>query len=430
MEKIVVKGGKKLKGVVRVDGSKNAALPILAAMLLFENAKITLLRVPKIKDVLLMLELLKQLGLRYQWKAEALIIETPSRAAIQIHPPENFVSKMRATLLILGPLLSVKEEVFIGLPGGCSIGYRPINIHVDGLKAMGATFDLNHGTMKVVAENGLKSQKITLDYPSVGATENIIMAAVLTEGMTVIENAAKEPEVIDLIRFLNHGGAKINGAGTSVIEIIGVSRLNPELTYEVIPDRVEAATYMIAAAVSNGDILIEDAIPQHLMTVISKLREIGVDIELNDNDSIRVKGKSMYSVKQSVDITTAPYPGFHTDIQVLMLPLLLKLDKGSTIVENVFDRRFIHVEEFTRVGANLLQIENMLIVNPAEHLFSGQLEAHDVRSTAALILLGLSNDIHLEISGLEHLYRGYAHLIPNLKSLGADITLEESEKNG
>ncbi|GBU10618.1 UDP-N-acetylglucosamine 1-carboxyvinyltransferase [Erysipelotrichaceae bacterium] len=421
MDTLKVTGGTKLAGDVFIHGSKNAALPILAATLLFDDASLILDCIPKIKDVELMIELLEKNGLTVERTKEQLQIKIPENAEIISCAPDRLTSKMRATLMVLGPLLAIGKDVAIALPGGCSIGYRPIDMHIAALEAMGAEIELVHGRIFAKAPNRLKPALITLDYPSVGATENIIMAAVLTKGTTRIRNAAKEPEVTDLVRFLNQAGAKISGAGTSELEIEGVTQLKQKVVYEIIPDRIEAATFMIAAAVTGGEIRIHHTIPKHLESLIAKLREIGVEITIQD-DTIVVNGKNSYQTKQSIDIKTGPYPGFQTDIQALILPLLMKNKITSVTIDNVFDQRFRHVPEFLKIGANITQINNMLIINQTEKIYSGKVEAPDVRAAAALILLGLSENITIEITQIDHLYRGYENLVEQLNALGATIT--------
>lgn len=423
MQTIKVTGGRELKGHVYINGSKNATLPILASAFLFENAQIQLDNIPDITDVQLMLEVLTLSGIKVKREEKTVLLTIPSKEKIVTNAPEHLVSRMRATLLIIGPLLATKKVVNIALPGGCSIGYRPVDLHISSLKTMGAEIELQHGDLQARTETGLKPVTINLDIPSVGATENIIMAAVLTKGTTIIRNAAREPEVADLIRFLNQAGAKISGAGTAEIEITGVSKLKNNVIYEIIPDRIEAATYMLAAAVTGSTLTIHNAIANHLQALIAKMREVGVTISVKD-DVIQVIGKDSYNVSQAIDIKTAPYPGFQTDIQVLMLPLLLKVTANSMIIDNIFDQRFQHVSEFVKLGATLTQVNNMLIINQKVALRSGRIVASDVRAAAAMVLLGLSQPIEVIIERPEHLFRGYENIIGQLQQLGAKIELD------
>ncbi|MGL5042111.1 MAG: UDP-N-acetylglucosamine 1-carboxyvinyltransferase [Culicoidibacterales bacterium] len=419
-KEIKISGGVKLAGDVYVNGAKNAALPILAATLLFEEAEITLQEIPQIKDVCSLCQVLEACGVSVRVTNHEVKIIVPKKTGIKNDIPEEISAKMRASLLVLGPLLATKGEVKISAPGGCSIGYRPIDLHIGALELMGATIEIIHGNIVAKAVNGLKAATINLDYPSVGATENIIMAAVLTNGKTKIQNAATEPEILDLIRFLNQSGAKISGAGTTEIEIEGVSSLCKQIAYEIIPDRIEAATYMIAAAVTGGKIRVHNIIGAHLISFIAKLREIGVKIEYID-DTLEVTGKCRYDVEKSIDIKTAPYPGFQTDMQVLMIPLLLKINRSSMIVDTIFDQRFRHVQEFINLGANMTQVDNMLIIDPKDAIKSGAVTATDVRAAAALVLLGLSGDTEISIKNIHHLFRGYESLLDTLISCGAKI---------
>jgi len=424
MHKLKVNGGKTLQGEVWLHGAKNAALPIIAATLLFDNQQVVIESVPVIDDVKIMLDLLVKLGVEvnFQQAEHSLTLNLPSQAEISIAPPEHLVSKMRATLLIMGALLATKGEVEIALPGGCSIGYRPIDYHLAALAEMGAVITREHGVLIAKAPTGLKAANIHLDFPSVGATENIIMAAVLTAGTTTIDNAAKEPEVVDLVRFLNLAGAKITGAGTTEIKIEGVKTLTG-VTYEIISDRIEAATYVIAAACTKGDIIIHDVIVSHLTTFIAKLTEIGVKVEELPNDSIRVIGTEPYELGRAIDVRTSPYPGFQTDMQVLILPLLIKAGANAVIVDNVFNARFKHVEEFCKIGAQLTQVENMLIVNEKHQIVSGTIKATDLRAAAAMLLLALSYDVTTLVQDANQILRGYEELIKNLSTLGADIEI-------
>lgn len=423
MPRVEIKGGKTLQGTVNIHGSKNATLPILAASVLFDNETITLDNVPDILDVKYMRDVLEQIGVHIEIDGDTFVIKTAKLDKIVSEPSESLLSRMRATVLLLGGLLAATGRAEIALPGGCSIGYRPVDMHISALEAMGASIELEHGILMATAPSGLNAAEIALDSPSVGATENIIMAAVLTEGETVIENASREPEVVDFIRFLKDAGANIVGAGTSTIKIIGVERLHG-VRHEIIPDRIEVATYMVAAAITGGDITIYNAIPDHLETFTRKLREIGVEVDI-DGDVIRVKGKDKYLPESPIDIRTAPYPGFHTDMQVLILPLLLKVSGGSMLIDNVFDQRFRHVAEFARIGAEIKQIDNMLIINQKQSLHSGKVEATDVRAAASLVLVGLSADIELEVEEMRHLIRGYEGLLQGLQALGAEITITD-----
>ena len=421
MPSIEITGGNRLVGNVFAHGAKNAALPILAACVLFDNEEIIIDNVPRILDVASMKEVLEKIGFTITMDEHTMTIQTPSRAELKSTPPESLVSKMRATILLLGGLLSATKTAEIALPGGCSIGYRPIDLHIQALTSMGAAIDLQHGILIADAKEGLNAATVHLGTASVGATENIIIAAVLTPGVTTIENASREPEVLDLIRFLNQAGANITGAGTSQIQITGVKKLHG-VRHEIITDRIEVATYMVAAAVTNGDVSIYNTIPKHLDSFITKLREIGVQIDIVD-DVIRVRGQESYDTDKDIDIRTAAYPGFHTDMLVLTLPLLLKINGTAMIMDNVFDQRFRHVAEFEKVGANITQLDNMLVINQQQSIVGGKVEATDVRAAAALLLLGVSSKEKITITDLHHLARGYENIIETFEELGADINV-------
>jgi len=423
MTTIKITGGHKLHGEVAIHSAKNAILPMLAASLLFENDRLIFDNIPNIKDVNVMIQLLTSIGIRTNFTANELIVDIPFNSELQYETPETLVSQMRATLLIMGPMLAKKHKVEISLPGGCSIGYRPINLHMDALELMGATIHLDHGILIAEAPNGLHAAEIHLDIPSVGATENIIMAAVLTEGVTIIDNAAKEPEIVDLVHFLNLAGADIRGAGTSIIEIRGVSQLkaNPH-PYEVIPDRIEAATYMIAVASTGGEVVLTNVIAAHLDAIISKLREIGVVVHVDANqDKITVIAQPPYMVEHDIDIKTATYPGFATDIQPIIFALLLQLNRNTFVADTIFKNRFQHIEEFNKLGVRTTQLENTVIIDGENTVSSGKIKATDLRTAASMLLVGISQPIELEIDNIDMLNRGYQDLIKNLNKLGADI---------
>ena len=425
MTRVKITGGNKLSGTVTLHGAKNAALPILAATILFENQQITLENIPHLYDVKTMLAVLQALGIRSEFIDDTITLHTPTNAELLHDAPDSLVSQMRATLLVMGAMLAKKQKVTIALPGGCSIGYRPVDLHISALETMGATISLEHGVLIAEAPEGLRATNIHLDVPSVGATENIIMAATLTPGTTTIDNASKEPEVLDLIRFLNIAGANISGAGTSVITITGVDALKG-VTYEIIPDRIEAATYMIAVASTGGEVTIENVIPGHLETFIAKLREIGVQVHVDkQHDTIRVVGNPPYVLNEDVDIRTSAYPGFNTDMQPLIFPLLMKVNKNSLVMDTVFSKRFHHAEELQKLGLQPILLDNTLIVQPQQTIASGKVTATDIRDAATLILVGISQPITLEVEQIDLLYRGYENLIENLNKLGANIETKE-----
>jgi len=419
MRTIRITGGSPLYGEVSVHGAKNAALPILASTLLFEDNQLIFENIPRITDVNVMLDVLTNMGIMNKVDGDKVTLHVPATDAISFEAPEALVSQMRATILIMAPMLAKKGKVSIALPGGCSIGYRPIDLHISFLEMMGARITLEHGMLLAHAPNGLHATTIHLDMPSVGVSESAIMAAVLTPGTTIIENAAKEPEVVDLARFLNLCGANIRGAGTDTIEITGVDKLTP-VAYEVIPDRIEAATYMIAVASTGGALMLRNVIPTHLETLITKLREIGVRVDVG-TDEIKLSGEPPYQSPQTVDVRSAAYPGFATDMQPLILSLLLQLTSSTFVVDTIFPARFGHVEELSRVGVGVSQLPDALLVDPEPQLSSGKVKARDLRSAASMVLVGISQPIQLEIENIEVLDRGYEDLVGELNRLGAQI---------
>lgn len=414
MEKIVVRGGKALAGKVKVSGAKNAVLPIMAASLLAEEGTCVVHDVPTLDDVHTMCELLKTLQVSLTYQAETLTINAANLARFEA--PYDLVRKMRASFLVMGPLLARLGRARIALPGGCAIGTRPIDQHLKGFEAMGAKIEIGQGFIDAVVDGRLKGAKIYLDVASVGATENIMMAAAIAEGTTVIENAAEEPEIVDLANFLNGMGAKIRGAGTGSIRIEGVERLGG-CTHAVIPDRIEAGTFMVAAAITGGDVFVEGAICDHLKPITAKLREMGVDVEEQEN-GVRVRRSGPL---KAVDVKTLPYPGFPTDMQAQMMALLLASEGTSIVTETVFENRFMHVEEFRRMNANIKIEGRSAIVEGGIRLTGCRVCATDLRAGAALVLAGLIAEGETEVTGLEHLDRGYVNFSSKLQQLGAEI---------
>lgn len=333
-----------------------------------------------------------------------------------VDAPYDLVRKMRASFVIMGPLLARYGKAKISMPGGCAIGTRPIDLHLKGFEALGAEIEIGHGFISATAPNGLKGTSIYLDFPSVGATENIIMAACMAEGQTILENAAQEPEIIDLANFLNIMGAKIRGAGTNVIKITGVPKLIGH-NYTIIPDRIEAGTYMVAVAMTGGDIYIENAISEHLKPVIAKLNEAGVKIE-EDIDGIRV---SCNNRPKAIDIKTLPYPGFPTDMQAQFMAMLTIADGTGLVTETVFENRFMHVDELKRMGACIKVDGRTSIVEGVPSLNGCQVKATDLRAGAAMVLAGLVANGETEVSYIHHIDRGYDNLVEKLCGLGADI---------
>ncbi|MDY2684549.1 MAG: UDP-N-acetylglucosamine 1-carboxyvinyltransferase [Selenomonadaceae bacterium] len=416
MEKLVINGGRRLSGRVKISGAKNAVLPIIAATLLGQDAPSLLDEVPALEDVHTITEVLKKLGVKAEFSPEKHQLYVDSSVIGSCEAPYDLVRKMRASFLIMGPLLARCGQARISLPGGCAIGTRPIDLHLKGFEALGANIHIGHGFIEASAPDGLKGAKIYLDFPSVGATENIMMAASMAEGQTVLENPAEEPEIVDLANYLNVMGAKVRGAGTNVIKIEGVSKLRGR-DYTIIPDRIEAGTYMVAAAMTRGDVYIENAISEHLKPVIAKLKEAGVHIE-EDVGGIRVQCDHR---TKAVDIKTMPYPGFPTDMQAQFMAMLTISEGTSMVTETVFENRFMHVDELKRMGADIRIDGRTSVVEGVEHLTGCQVKATDLRAGAAMVLAGLVADGETQVGYIHHIDRGYDDLVGKLVNLGADI---------
>lgn len=414
MEKIIVEGGNKLKGEVNVSLAKNSVLPIIVASILNPN-NIVIENAPMLEDVIVLTDLLKSMNCKIENIGEGnLEINTSSLNEINLN--SELIRKMRASFLIMGPMLSRFGRCRISMPGGCNIGSRPIDLHLKGFKLLGAEIETEHGYVEAKAKR-LKGNRIYLDFPSVGATENILMAAVLAEGTTIIENAAEEPEIWDLANFLNSMGAKIKGAGVGKITIEGVDSLKG-ISYKPIYDRVEAGTFMVAAAITNSKITINGANEEHLRPTIEKLKECGVKFEIRGKDIITVDGTKL---KSPVDIKTLPYPGFPTDMQPQMMALL-SVTKGSSIItETVFENRFMHVAELVRMGANIKIDGRTAIIEGVNSLTGCDVKATDLRAGAAMILSGLVAQGRTEISDIYHIDRGYVNIEEKFRGLGANI---------
>jgi len=403
-----------LYGEVEISGSKNAVLPIMAAALL-AGGECEIIEVPKLKDVEVMSELLKSIGssVTEDYDNNRIKISTP--AGVSYEAPSDLVKKMRASILVMGPILAKTGFVRIPLPGGCAIGKRPINLHLKGLHALGA--EIKEDSTCVEARGKLSGGNVYLDTPSVGATENIMMAATLAEGTSIIENAALEPEIVDLASFLNRMGAKIKGAGTDTIKIEGVKELTG-CKHSVIPDRIETGTFMIAAAITRGNILLRNVLPDHVKPVIAKLRECGVVIEYND-ESILVIGDAAELIP--TDLKTLPYPGFPTDVQPQFMSLLATIKGPSVIIETVFENRFMHVHELNRMGADIRTEGNNAWLRGDKPLIGAKVVCTDLRAGAALVLAGLAAEGTTEISETYHIDRGYSNFIEKFNGIGAAI---------
>jgi len=412
-EKLIISGGNRLQGTVRIDGAKNSALSIMAATLLTKEVCI-LRNVPRLTDVNTMADVIRKLGVKVEWKEDNnLYID--SNNFNNYEAPYELVKMMRASILVMGPLLARLKRAKISLPGGCAIGARPVDYHLKGFEALGAQVEVEKGYIEAKV-NKLKGDDIYLDFPSLGATENIMMAACLAEGITKIENAAKDPEVVELGRLLNKMGAKVKGLGTDLIKIEGVKELHG-IDYAIIPDRIEAGTYMIAAAITGGDVLIEKADPLLLKPLIVKLEEAGVQMKLKKN-LIEVIGPDRV---KAVDIKTLPFPGFATDMQPQFMALSCVAKGTSVITETVFENRFVHTGDLKRMGADIKVEGHIAIVQGVKELSAAPVMASDLRGGAALILAGLVAEGTTELSRIYHLDRGYVKLEEKLTSLGADI---------
>ena len=416
VDKIIVTGGRTLKGKVRVEGAKNAVLPILAASLLASNKKNIIKDVPNLADVHTIAEVLKSLNAQVEYNADQNEMIIDASGTLSSEAQFEFVSKMRASILVMGSLLGRNGFARVALPGGCAIGSRPIELHLKGFEAMGAEISFGHGYVEAVVKGRLKGAKIYLDFPSVGATENIMAAAALAEGTTIIENAAKEPEIVDLANFINAMGGRVIGAGTDTIRIEGVKELTG-VTHYIIPDRIEAGTFMVAAAITRGDVLIENAVPEHMTALIAKMREMGVEI-VEEGEGLRVRANDPL---KAVDIKTMPHPGFPTDMQSQLMALMLTAEGTSIITETVFENRFMHVEEFRRMNA-IAKIEGRSVFIEGNNVLQGaEVAATDLRAAASLILAGLVSEGVTRVTKLHHLDRGYVNFHEKLAALGADI---------
>ncbi|WP_298824805.1 UDP-N-acetylglucosamine 1-carboxyvinyltransferase [uncultured Planococcus sp.] len=425
MDQIIVKGGQKLKGKVRVEGAKNAVLPVLAGALLASKGKSIIKEVPNLADVYTIQEVLKSLNVSVEYFPEKNEMLIDSSATLSSEAQFEYVRKMRASILVMGPVLARNGFARVALPGGCAIGSRPIDQHLKGFEAMGAKITFGNGFVEAKTTGRLRGAKIYLDFPSVGATENIMMAAALAEGTTLIENAAKEPEIVDVANYINEMGGRVIGAGTDTMRIEGVEELHGAEHY-IIPDRVEAGTFMVAAAITEGDVIIENAVPEHMAALISKMGEMGVDIQETE-EGLRIRASRPL---RSIDIKTMPHPGFPTDMQSQMMSLMLTATGNGILTETVFENRFMHVEEFRRMNASVKIEGRSVIMEGPSALQGAEVAATDLRAAAALILAGLAADGITRVNELYHLDRGYVDFHLKLAALGADIervSVEQAE---
>ena len=414
MEKLIVKGGKRLVGTVKTSGAKNAVLPIIAASIMGTSPS-HFDEVPMLEDVRTISEVLRSLGIKVESK-EKNCLDIDSTEVESYEPPCELMRNMRASFFVMGPLLARMGKARIYMPGGCAIGARPVDIHLKGFEALGVVLDQQDGFIEATTPNGLKGATIYFDFPSVGATENVMMAAALAEGVTILENAAEEPEIVALASYLNKMGAKIRGAGTDVIRIEGVKELHGA-DYTIIPDRIEAGTYMIAAAMTGGDVIVDNVLPEHQKPLIAKLREAGAIVE-EDIDKVRVIGNGTL---KGVSVKTLPYPGFPTDMQAQIMAMMVVSEGNSKVTETVFENRFMHVEELNRMGATITTADRSANIEGPAKLVGCDVRATDLRAGAAMILAGLVAEGETRIGDLHHIDRGYEDIVEKLKNLGADI---------
>ncbi len=421
MDRLVIKGGNPLKGEVTISGAKNAALPIMFATLLLSK-KTILHNVPDLKDISTAKKLLEILGcgIKYYPEKKICVVEPPEFP--ELEAPYNLVRTMRASILCLGPLLAKRKSARVALPGGCAIGSRPVDLHLKALKKMGAEIEVVEGYIEARCDR-LKGAHITFDFPTVGGTENILMAATLAKGETILENAAREPEIVDLANFLNKCGAKIKGHGTAVISIKGVEALSGT-TYSVISDRIEAGTYMVAAAITRGEVYLKNVPICAMDAVFEKLREMGVFIEVLDNDKVKVIGDDSI---QCVDIITQPYPGFPTDMQAQFMALMCTANGTGIIKETIFENRFMQAVELMRLGADIKIAGDTAIVRGGRKLKGAPVMASDLRASAALVLAGLAAQGTTIVRRIYHLDRGYEYMEKKLSALGAHILREKDD---
>ena len=413
MEKIIIEGGKRLTGEVSVTGAKNAVLPILAATVIGANES-TIFNVPNLKDVAVMEKILLSLGCKVKRIDNMMWIDSKPLDKTKI--PEELVREMRSSIILMGAMLARTGEVVVSYPGGCEIGPRPIDMHLKALRELGAEIEESHGFIYAKAKE-LKGCEIQLDYPSVGATENAILAAIRAKGTTIIRNAAREPEIVDLQDYLNKAGAKVSGAGTSVVIVEGVDKLH-DVSHTTMPDRIVAGTYMVASAITGGEVVIKNVVIDHLQATIAKLKEAGTLIYY-DNDSVKVIGpKQINSIEM---VQTLPYPGFPTDMQPQMMALLTIANGTSIISETVFENRFKHAEELVRMGANIKIFGNVAVIKGVRELTGAKTAAKDLRGGACLVLAGLAAKGITVVENVYHIERGYENFHEELRNLGADI---------
>lgn len=416
MDQIVINDSSHLKGKVKIEGSKNAVLPILAATILASDKKSIIKNVPLLSDFFIMQNVLESLNLKTKLNESKKDISIDATGEIKHEAPFELVRLMRASIVVMGPLLARTGHAKFSLPGGCAIGKRPIDLHLKGLEKLGAKIKDHGDFIEAFADNGLKGNTIDLDFPSVGATQNILMASTLASGTTTINNAAKEPEIVDLINFLNKMGAKITGIGTSTLQIIGVNKLTG-VSHSVVQDRIEAGTFMVAGAVGNNDITVLNAIKEHNEPLIDILINMGASVTFLE-DGIRVRGNVNL---KAIDVETKPYPGFPTDMQSQVTVLQSLADGRSNMTENIFENRFMHMKELNKMGVQFKQNENSILIEGSTQLKGSEVNASDLRAAAALIIAGVNASGKTVVNNLKYLDRGYYKFHDKLKALGANI---------
>ena len=416
MSKFIIQGGKKLEGEVRISGSKNAALPIIAATVLVKG-KTTLYNVPNIQDVQTMFQIIKDIGGKVTKKSNKVIIDTSKIHTYEI--PENLMRKMRSSVILAGAIIGKYNKANFSYPGGCEIGSRPIDLHLKGFEKLGINIKEEYGEIICEADRIMGTQ-IHLDFPSVGATENIILASCLAEGVTVLTNAAKEPEIEDLVKFLNKAGAKIKGAGTDRVEIIGVKKLT-EVSYNIMPDRIEAGTYLVAGAITGGNLKVTNLNSNHIEPILNKLEEAGCVLKIEKN-TVEIKAPKRI---KAVDIKTMPYPGFPTDMQSIFGALLTTAKGTSIITENIFESRYKYVQELNRMGAKINVEGRTAVIKGTKRIQGASVVASDLRGGAALVLEALVAKGVTQVDNVHYILRGYENIVDKLKNLGAKIYLED-----
>ena len=422
MKKLIINGGKKLKGSVSVSGAKNSTVALIPAAIL-ANSPVTLEGVPDIQDVHSLIEILEEMNVHADFNGSTLVIDPTEMVSIPM--PSGKINSLRASYYFMGALLAKFGEGVVGLPGGCDLGPRPIDQHLKGFRALGAEVDNQMGAMHFKkTDDTLHASTIYFDVVSIGATINVMLAATRAKGITIIENAAREPEIIDVATLLNKMGAEIRGAGTDTLRIKGVEELHG-VTHTVIPDRIEAGTYLSIAAAVGEDVLVENVIIEHIDGLVAKMHEMGIDLEI-DEDSVRVRNNGQ-SLKP-ITITTQPYPGFATDLQQPVTPLLLLADGESTITDTIYPKRIGHVAELNRMGADISVESNIILIRGGNQLSGAEVEASDLRAGACLITAGLMAEGTTTVTGVENILRGYSNIVDKLVAIGADIKMEESSK--